>query len=70
MINLTRLSGHPIVLNAELIKMVEEAPDTVITLTTHDKLVVLEKADEVVSRVLAYRLSLLKAADVQSGPEK
>jgi len=62
MIELTRLNGHPIVINAELIKFVEQNPDTVITLVTGDKLVVREAAPEVTLRVLAYRRHLLQSA--------
>jgi flagellar protein FlbD len=59
MIELTRLNGHPLVINAELIKFVEENPDTVITLVTGDKMVVREAAQEVMYLVLAYRRHLL-----------
>lgn len=59
MIELSRLNGHPIVINAELIKFVEQNPDTVITLVTGDKLVVREPAAEVMQRVLSYRRRLL-----------
>jgi flagellar protein FlbD len=59
MIELTRLNGHPIIINAELIKFVEQNPDTVITLVTGDKMVVREAAPEVMHRVLAYRRTLL-----------
>lgn len=58
MIELSRLNGHPIVVNAELLKFVEQNPDTVITLVTGDKLVVREAAPEVIRRVLEYRRSL------------
>ncbi len=59
MIELTRLNGHPLVINAELIKFIEQNPDTVITLVTGDKMVVREAAPEVMHRVLAYRRDLL-----------
>jgi flagellar protein FlbD len=59
MVELTRLNGHPLVLNAELIKFVEQNPDTVITLVTGDKMVVRESAPEVMRLVLSYRRSLL-----------
>ncbi|HVJ04886.1 MAG TPA: flagellar FlbD family protein [Candidatus Saccharimonadales bacterium] len=59
MIELTRLNGHPIVINAELIKSVEQNPDTVITLVTGDKMVVREAAPEVMHRFIAYRRNLL-----------
>jgi flagellar protein FlbD len=59
MIELTRLNGHPLIINAELIKFVEQNPDTVITLVTGDKMVVREAAPEVMHRVLAYRRNLI-----------
>jgi len=59
MIELTRLNGHPLCINAELIKFIEESPDTVISLVTGDKLVVLESVPEVIRRVLGYRHALL-----------
>lgn len=58
-IELSRLNGHPIVVNAELVKFVEQNPDTVITLVTGDKLVVREPSHEVMKRILDYRWRLL-----------
>jgi flagellar protein FlbD len=55
MIRLTRLNNRPLVVNSELIKFIENAPDTVITLVTGEKIVVLESAEEVMSRIVAYR---------------
>jgi flagellar protein FlbD len=55
MIKLTRLSREPLVLNSELIEYVETIPDTVITLTTGQKLRVSESADEVIARVIEFR---------------
>jgi flagellar protein FlbD len=62
MIDLTRLNGHRLTINCELIKHAEASPDTVLTLITGEKLVVLESCDGVVQRVLQYRASILKAA--------
>ncbi len=59
MIDLTRLNNQPLSLNADLIKYVEQAPDTVITLVTGEKLVVRESLREVVRRVVAFRRALL-----------
>ena len=42
MINVTRLNGKQIMINAELIESVEETPDTVVTLTDGKKFVVKE----------------------------
>jgi flagellar protein FlbD len=55
MIKLTRLGGEPMVLNADLILYVEARPDTFITLTTGERLVVTEPMDEVVRRAVAYQ---------------
>lgn len=69
MIELTRLNGHPIVVNAELLKFVEQNPDTVITLVNGDKLVVREAASEVLRRVLDYRRKLLHPGSAASGAD-
>ncbi len=58
MIRLTKLNCSSIALNAELVKCVENAPDTVITLTTGDKVMVRETMDEVIDRIVAYRRSV------------
>ena len=58
MIRLTRLSGSPFVVNADLVKFVEETPDTVITLRDGERIVVREKADEVVGRAIEYSRSV------------
>ncbi len=55
MIKLTRLNGDPFVLNAELIRSVESRPDTYITLTSNDRVIVQESMEEVVRRSLEYR---------------
>jgi flagellar protein FlbD len=54
MIKVTRLNGKEFFVNAELVQFVEETPDTVITLTNHDKVMVKESADEVVKRIIDY----------------
>lgn len=58
MIHLTRLNDKPFVLNAQLIRTVEELPDTTITLINGDHLIVKESMQQVVDRVLDYERSL------------
>lgn len=58
LIRLTRLNQSPFVLNAELIRTVEETPDTTITLTTGERMMVAESMDEVVRRSVEYGRSL------------
>ncbi|GAB4333734.1 MAG: hypothetical protein Kow0099_05620 [Candidatus Abyssubacteria bacterium] len=55
MIKLTRFDGSEVAVNAELIKFVESAPDTIVTLTTDQKLLVLETVDEVIEKVVQYK---------------
>jgi flagellar protein FlbD len=55
MIQLTRFAGGPFLLNAELIQYVEARPDTFITLTSGERLVVAESMDEVLRRVMVYQ---------------
>jgi flagellar protein FlbD len=61
MIQLTRLNHVPLIVNADLIEHVEVTPDTVVVLTTGQKFLVLESADDVVERVLQYRRAILNA---------
>jgi flagellar protein FlbD len=54
MILLTRLTGRPLIVNVELIKTVEETPDTMITLVNNDHFMVKETMAEVVRRAIDY----------------
>lgn len=54
MIKLTRINGEEFVLNAELIRYVEHRPDTFITLTTDERIIVRETVDQVIERSIAY----------------
>ena len=58
MITLTRLNGRPFVLNAEHIRTVEEKPDTVITLTTGEHILVREDMRDVIDRAVEYGRTL------------
>jgi flagellar protein FlbD len=42
------------VVNADLIRYVEETPDTLISLTSGDRFMVKERMDEVVRRAISY----------------
>ena len=64
MIQLTRLDGKELVVNADHILTVEATPDTVILLTSGDHLMVREPPDELVDKVAAWRRRC------QLGPER
>lgn len=55
MIQLTRLNSHPVAVNSDLIKFVEQSPDTVITLVNGEKILVRETADQVLKRIIEFR---------------
>ena len=59
MIQLTRLNKELLVVNSDLIKFVERAPHTVLTLVTGEKLVVRETPDEILQRIISFRQSIL-----------
>jgi flagellar protein FlbD len=67
MIRLTRLNKRSLVVNADLIKFIENAPDTVITLDSGEKIVVLETAEEVINRIVDFRRRL-RAAQLGAPP--
>ena len=60
MIQLTRLNNQPLAVNSDLIKFVEQSPDTLITLVTGEKIVVRESAEEVVARLIEFRRLVLQ----------
>ena len=55
MIEVTKMSGQKILVNPDLIEMVEETPDTVMTLTTGRKIIVKESRQDVKNLVKLYR---------------
>ena len=59
MIHVTRLNHTPVVLNCDLIEQIEETPDTVISLSTGQKIMVLESTEEIIDRVSLFRRSIL-----------
>ena len=62
MIQLTRLNNQPLAVNSDLIKFVEQAPDTVITLVTGEKIVVLETAPQILDQIVQFRRAVLGAS--------
>ncbi|MCF6463333.1 flagellar FlbD family protein [Clostridium sp. Cult1] len=60
MIKVKRLNGKEFVVNSDLIQFVEETPDTVITLTTGQKIVVVEPVDQIIEKVVAYKAKVIE----------
>lgn len=55
MVKLTRINDTEVVINSDLIEFIEALPDTIITLTNGQKIIVRESVDEVVELVKAYK---------------
>ena len=68
MIMLSRLNGLPFALNPDLLERAEATPDTVLTLCDGTKVVIGESVEELVTRVRAYRASILSLADQVAVP--
>lgn len=59
MVEITRLNMKVAIINAELIEMIEETPDTIITMTTGKKFIVKETKEEMVDKIIQYRQKIL-----------
>jgi len=70
MIRLTRINRVPLVLNSDLIEHLEVTPDTVIAMTTGDKFMVLESADDVIQKVVEFRRSIADRLPPISEPDE
>ena len=55
MVAVTGLNGVTFAINSDLIEHVEATPDTVVTLTTGNKLVIREGLEELTAKVIAFR---------------
>ena len=62
MIQLTRINHQEITVNSDLIEHIEATPDTVLALTTGQKLMVLESPAEIVRRVIDFRRRIVSTA--------
>ena len=65
MIHLTRINRQRLVLNSDLIEQIEATPDTVITMTNGQKLVVADSAEAVIEKIVAFRRSIQQ---IPAGP--
>lgn len=59
MIVLTKINDVEIVINPNLIEIMQETPDTTITLTTGRKLIVKESVDDIIDKIRIYKKQIL-----------
>lgn len=55
MIELSRLNGEKLMLNIDLIELIEETPDTIVTLTTGKKILVRESSRHIKDEIIKFR---------------
>ena len=55
MIEVSKLNGEKYFVNAETIDFIEATPDTVLTLASGKKLLVLEEPGEIIRKIIAYK---------------
>jgi len=58
MIKVTRLNGEPIYLNSALIEFIESTPDTIITLTTGKKVIIIENIEYVIDKIIEFNAKI------------
>lgn len=67
MIHLTRLNHEDVLVNSDLITLVEATPDTVICLTTGERIRVLEPLDEIARRIVDFKRLVLSGVKFEGG---
>lgn len=69
MIKVSRLNRKELVINSDLILLVECTPDTVISFTNGNKMVVLESLDEIIEKVIEYKANIINFKSIDMGKE-
>jgi flagellar protein FlbD len=64
MIRLTRLNNQGLTVNSDLIKFVEQSPDTLITLLSGEKIVVRETVEQILAKIVEFRRSVLQGVSI------
>lgn len=67
MVKLKKINGEEIVVNARLIETVQATPDTVITLTTNKKILVMDEVDDIVEKVIDYHQKIFSNVSIEKG---
>ena len=63
MIALTRLNGRPLMVNSDLIEQIEETPDTVVTLTSGNKLIVRDSMQQIQQKIIDFKRRIYGPAE-------
>lgn len=58
MISVTRLNDSVLMINVEMIRSLQATPDTVITFSNNDRIIVKEPVEEVSKRIVEYQRTI------------
>jgi flagellar protein FlbD len=64
MIELTKLNYEKYYMNCDLIEIIEQIPDTLITMTTGKKYYALETPQEIISKIMEYKKSVVESCSL------
>jgi flagellar protein FlbD len=64
MISLRRLNNQAIMVNADLIESLESTPDTVVTLTSGNKLLVRDSMEEIQAKIIDFKRQIYGPKEV------
>jgi len=62
MIHLTKIGGTGCLLNHALFELIEESPDTCITMSNGNRYLVLETAQQIREKIISWNVDILKRA--------
>jgi len=68
MIKVTRLNDSTLMINVDMIRSLQAIPETVITFTNNDKIMVKEPLEEVSQRIVEYQRTLYSKFSGRSRP--
>jgi flagellar protein FlbD len=57
MIELSKINGKPVLVNPDLIRFIESTPDTVLTFTDGERMMVLDEPSKIVDKIIRFRRS-------------
>jgi flagellar protein FlbD len=62
MIQLSKIGGTDCYLNHSLIELIEESPDTCITMSNGNRYLVLETGQQILEKIISFNVSVLQRA--------
>jgi len=65
MILLTKINNAPVALNCDMVQFIEETPDTVVTFDNGNKVVVKERMNEIIDKIVEYRRRVRRLVETE-----